>query len=144
MKRSLKTAAVCELTVHLHLRNKALLGHHSKSKSRNEETEARKRESGRESTKPPGEITKIRSVMETLTRETKSPLKRSSKDEEEKATLTCAIDNNMMGSVQQAASTAIRRGFMVTVYLAVRSATHLSCQAGASLPTASFSPRRAR
>lgn len=48
MKRSLKTAAVCELTVHLHLRNKALLGHHSKSKSRNEETEARKRESGRE------------------------------------------------------------------------------------------------
>lgn len=104
----------------------------------------KEREWERESTKTPGEITKIRSVMETLTRETKSPLKRSSKDEEEKATLTCAIDNNMMGSVQQAASTAIRRGFMVTVYLAVRSATHLSCQAGASLPTASFSLRRAR
>lgn len=76
-------------------------------------------------------------------REKKSS-KRNRRDEEGNATLTCAIDNNTMGSVQRAASTAIRRGFMVTVYLAVRSATHLSCQAGASLPTASFSPRRAR
>ena len=44
MKRSLKTAAACELTTHLHLRNKALLGHHSKSKSRNRDRRERERE----------------------------------------------------------------------------------------------------
>ena len=62
-----------------------------------------------------------------------------------RARLTCAIDDKKkIGSVQQEASTAIRRGIMVTVYLAVRSASHLSRQPRAALPTASFWPGRAR